>query len=32
MVITHEQLKITNEVLNQLGIKCTLMSDSWGLC
>ena len=31
MVISQEELKITNVVLNQLGIKCTLMSDSWGL-
>ncbi len=31
MVISQEELKITNTVLNQLGITCTLMSDSWGL-
>jgi branched-chain amino acid transport system substrate-binding protein len=31
MVISQEELKITNAVLNQLGITCTLMSDSWGL-
>ena len=31
MVISQEELKITDAVLNQLGIKCTLMSDSWGL-
>ena len=31
MVISQEELKVTNKVLNDLGIKCTLMSDSWGL-
>jgi branched-chain amino acid transport system substrate-binding protein len=31
MVISQEELKITDAVLNQMGIKCTLMSDSWGL-
>ena len=31
MVISQETLKIVNEVLPELGITCTLMSDSWGL-
>jgi len=31
MVISQESLKVLNEVLPKLGIKSTLMSDSWGL-
>jgi ABC-type branched-subunit amino acid transport system substrate-binding protein len=31
MVISQEELKVTEKVLNGLGITCTLMSDSWGL-
>ena len=31
MVISQDDLKVLNKTLPAAGIKCTAMSDSWGL-